>query len=130
MTLDELQESLPNGLHDAELVRLSVDYAKREAVVELNIDVGNPNARLEPEDESYRPARVLFSGVLFVVVDPPDVMYDYAGVSTIDSGSGQPRTAPQKLPPVGDGAFLCWLFVSRWNSFVRIAAQSVELEWV
>jgi hypothetical protein len=129
MTLDELQSSLPNGLHDAELVALSTNLVKREAVIELRIDVGSMESPPGKRTEVYRPARIVFSGVEFVVIDPPDARYEYLGVSTIDAGSGQPSTAPCDLPQLPDGSFLCWLFDVRWNSFIRIAAQDATLEW-
>ena len=125
MTLDQLEKSLPNGLHDAELVGLQVDYARREAVLDLNVDCSEP-----PESEPYRPARILFSGIQFLVIDLPATADAYNDISIVDAGSGQPSTAPCKLPPLPDDCFLCWLFVVRWNSFIRIAARSAALEWV
>ena len=125
MTLDELEKSLPNGLHDAELVGLQVDYARREAVLDFNVDCSEP-----PESEPYRPARILFSGMQFLVIDPPADADAYEAISIVDAGSGQPSTAPCKLPLLDRECFLCWLFVSRWNGFIRIAARSVALEWL
>lgn len=129
MTLDELQRSLPNGLHDAELVAVRTDYLKREAIIELRIDMSAADGARGQEKEVHRPARLVFSGLQFVVIDPPDARDDYLGISTIDVGPAQPSTAPRDLPPIAAGCFLCWVFVVRWNSFIRIAAQSVTLEW-
>lgn len=66
------------------------------------------------------------------MIDPPAVTggYDDAGISRLDSGTGQPETTPLDLPPLPEDCFLCWLFVSEWNSFVRIAARSVSLAWL
>ena len=129
MTLAELEKTLPNGLHDAELVGIQVDYSRRKAVLTVNVDVLDPDDRA-PENDDYRRARVVFSGIQFVVIDPPAVASDsYTNVSTIDTGSGQPRTAQCVLPPVWKGCFLCWIFVTESNSFVRIAARDVALEW-
>ena len=130
MTLDELWRSLPNGLHDAELVRLQVDYATREAAFDLNVDISRVETDVGQHEEAYRLARVVFSGIQFIAIDTPDTDDDYIGVSLVDAGTGQPRTAPGKLPWLPDDCFLCWLFVVRWNGFVRIAARSVALEWI
>jgi hypothetical protein len=123
MTLEELERRLPNGLHDAELTGLHVDYAARRATLDVNIDMSKGGAR-----SVYEPFRVVFSGLQFLVVDPPDPRGHYAGVSTIDTGQGQPATSPRPLPALDDDAFLCWIFVNRWNGFVRIAARSAALE--
>ena len=129
LTLEELERSLPNGLHDAELLALRVDYARREAAVDVNVDVGRPEAA-DQHEEAYRLACIVFSAIQFVVVDPPAVNDGYVGISLMDAGTGPPRTAPCDLPPFPEDCFLCWLFVSRWNSFIRIAARSVALEWI
>jgi hypothetical protein len=129
LILEELERSLPNGFHDAELTSLHVDYAKREAIVGLNIDFSTPEATGGSEEESYRPGRVVFSGLHFIAIDPPAPGYEYLGVSLIDSGMGQPRTNPREVPPLDEGVSLCWLFVVRWNGFVRIAAHNVTLQW-
>jgi hypothetical protein len=44
-------------------------------------------------------------------------------------GLGQPKTSPVDVPGTREGCFLCWIFVEAWNSFIRIAAQDVALEW-
>lgn len=51
MTLEELSRSLPNGLHDAELHRVTIDYATRSVQLVLKAWVGRPEKR-----EVYRPA--------------------------------------------------------------------------
>lgn len=130
MTLAELEKSLPNGLHDAELVGLEVDYAVRKAVLSVNVDIGDSDADTSPDGESYRRARIRFFGVQFVVIDPPTAGDSYSRLSMIDTGSGQPRTSPCNLPPIREDCFLCWVFVTQWNSFIRISASDVALEWV
>ena len=130
MTLDELWRSLPNGLHDAELEGVQVDYARHEAALDVNVDVGACETQAGHHEETYRPARIVFSGIQFIAIDPPDVDDGYQGISLVDAGIGQPRTVPCKLPPLPGDCFLCWFFVVRWNSFIRIAARSVAIEWI
>jgi len=128
MTLAELEISLPNGLHDAELIGIRVDYATRQAVLSVNVDIGKSDDGDLQTHESYRGARIRFFGVQFVVIDPPAAAYS-SGLSMIDTGSGEPRTSPCRLPPIPDDCFLCWVFVTEWNSFIRISAHDVALEW-
>jgi hypothetical protein len=126
LTLQNLEKSLPNGLHDAELVGLQVDYASHTASLELDIDVSAGTV----SEERYRRGRLTFVGLQFLVIDAPNAAEDYVGLSPIDSGSGEPATAKCRLPTIPHDCFLCWLFVVRWNSFVRIAARSVSHEWI
>jgi hypothetical protein len=131
MTLDELQHTLPNGLHDAELAGINLDFPAGKAALTVNVDIGDSRAddRLRDGD-MYRAARIEFAGVQFLVIDPPAIETPYSSVSMIDAGLGQPRTSPCVLPSIRKECFLCWIFVVRWNSFIRISAESVALEWI
>lgn len=93
LTLAELERSLPNGIHDAALTSVHVDYAKREAIVGLNIDLSTPEATAASEGESYRPGRVVFSGLHFIAIDPQAPGYEYLGVSLIDSDGALATTS-------------------------------------
>ena len=47
MTLTDVDRELPNGFHDAYLLRLAADYAKATLTLDLNLwigDTGRPNA--------------------------------------------------------------------------------------
>ena len=69
MTFEQLLNLLPNGLHDAELSRLSVDYEKGAVSVVIDIDVSDANAPTVVE--SSRRATIMFEGVQFVMLEPP-----------------------------------------------------------
>ena len=132
MTLDDLALSLPNGFHDAELEKLTIDYAKAEARLILDVWVAedmNPRER-----EAYRLAEVTLFGLLFWVTDPPDARYPYqmAGSKRIDSGPMDTLTKNDllKLLPVTADAFVNWIFVSDWNAFIYVAAQDTMLKWL
>jgi hypothetical protein len=123
--ISEIARSLPNGFHDAELLNICIDYANQTAALSLNLDVSNSE---DESEELSRPARLVFSGVQFVVIDPPEGECDDA-VSMIEMGDGQPQTAIRVLPPLRAEASLCWLYMSGINNFIRIAAQGATLEW-
>jgi hypothetical protein len=129
MTLDELNASLPNGLHDARLGKLAIDFTERTVSLDLNVWVGD-----EEERETYRPAELILSGLLFWVSEPPDPSYPYAlpRPLSIDAGpftDTQPKNQPA-LPPVPPGAFANWLYVRDWNAFVYVAARNASLKWL
>ncbi len=71
MTLEGLENSLPNGLHDAEVGRIAVDYEQRKARLELAVWVGNMDDPPE-QREAYKEGRIEISGLLFLVREPPD----------------------------------------------------------
>jgi hypothetical protein len=53
MTFNEILASLPNGLHDAELLRFEMDYVQRHLVFELvvwmgDMDTSHGRCRVEP----------------------------------------------------------------------------------
>jgi hypothetical protein len=126
MTFEELEHSLPNGLHDAELLAVQIDYRTQTTTLDLDIDTSAPTET----DVTYRRGRVTFADTQFLVLDSPHTSADFLGPSRVDAGMGQPSTAPCVLPELHQGCFLCWLFVERSNSFIRIAARSVTLEWL
>jgi hypothetical protein len=49
VTLEDLENTLPNGLHDAEVHKLSVDYVGRTLTLDLSVwvggDMGDPPER-------------------------------------------------------------------------------------
>jgi hypothetical protein len=126
MTFEEFITELPNGLHDAALSEIAVSYSAREAVAQIAVNVTDE----EPE-QIERDLRLTLHGLVFLVIDPPDGNYPFAKSSlTIDAGSGQPSTSPVALPPIPSDAFLAWIYVYQWNSFIRFAAARVAYEWV
>src|SRR5713101_1457909 len=114
MTLDEIQKSLPNGFHDAELRSLMIDHEAQQGKLDLLILVGTPDRVTYVEREAYRPARLTLLGLQFCVIDPPEAAYPYAerGSVSIDAGPGQPSTSMRELPSLSDGVFLHWIYVS------------------
>ena len=103
---------------------------RERAVLTVNVDIGDSDDDASQSSENYRAARIRFFEIQFVVTDPPTTGDSYSGLSMIDTGSGEPRTSPCSLPPIRKDCFLCWIFVTQWNSFIRISARDVALGWV
>src|SRR5579864_1916630 len=84
MTLEELENTLPNGLHDADVHRIAIDYAERRVTFDLAVWVGNLDDPPERR-EAYQIGRIEISGLLFIVMEPPDPKYPFSKPSiTID----------------------------------------------
>ncbi len=132
MTLDELEESLPNGLHDAEILHLVLDYVAHTARFELNVWVGDMDCPAGPERERYRRAALELTGLVFCAIEPPDFRPDYlprslASRAPVTTSGLSAVASPSPLP---DGAFEARLFVAEWNSFIQVAATNAALVWM
>jgi hypothetical protein len=128
MTLEEIQQSLPNGLHDARLNSITLDYLRRQATFELEISLADVH---KDAPEIYRPATLYLTPFLYCVIEAPDPGYPFAlnKPLRIDAGSdelihGEPTQLREPLP---EGAFTAWFFVNDWNSFIHIAALDAEI---
>jgi hypothetical protein len=123
MNLFELAESLPNGLHDAQLRRISIDYVERTAILELEISVADTDTPLE----LYRPARITLIGLAYFAIEPPDGAYLFrdARAVTIDLSEAE---KPLVSGDENESAFR--LFISEFNSFIYANAPEAQLEWL
>jgi len=134
MKLEQLENSLPNGFHDADLETISIDYVSREAVMKLLLLVGSPNAVTEEKREIYQTAELHLSDVLYFVIDTPDMKYRYTEKKSlrIDAGRAGEKSAPAPPVPLDQlptGISAYWFFVSDWNSFIHVAAMDAKLRW-
>lgn len=124
-TIEELEATLPNGLHDARLLQLTIDYATRQVVMALDVVV---NDERKPE---YREGSLHLTGVHFLVIDPPgtNATLSSSRPSMIETGAGQPSTSVIDLPSAPPGYFLQWFFVYDWNAFIRVVAKDAYFRW-
>lgn len=133
MTLKDIEDSLPNGLHDAKVRRVEIDYEKRTVKFSLLVWTGNLSSDDEASREAYQEGELTIRDFIYFVIEPPDSSYPYAGASPITIGAGsateepiQTETAlPQELPK---GAFAYWFFVNEWNSFLHIAGMYASFQ--
>ena len=134
MTLFELEQTLPNGFHDAHIQSFSVNYVTREATITLDVLVGVPDGKTEFEREAYRTCLLKLTGVEYFVIDPPDPTYAYAkpGTLWIDAGplESAKLNSKVKLPSLqSKNSFAYLFFVQDWNSSLYVAATDASLEW-
>lgn len=133
MTLQEIENSLPNGLHDAQVRRVEIDYEKRFVKFSLLLWTGDLSSEEESVREAYQESELTIKNFIYCVIEPPDPTYPYAGASriTIAAGSATEEpikteiTLPKELP---EGAFAYWFFVNEWNSFLHIAGMDASIQ--
>jgi hypothetical protein len=131
MTIDELENTLPNGLHDAEVQRMSVDYARRSLALELTIWVGSIDDPPEHR-EAYKTGRLEIGGLIFLIMEPPDARYPYRVEKRLTIDSVDPRNSlnPELLASLPGDAFCHSLFVFQWNTCMHFAGNHAELTWL
>lgn len=131
MTLEELDEQLPNGLHDAKLRSIMHNYEIATLTIHVEILTGlpdnPPSARF-----AYRDAVISFSNVLLCHIEQPEnerivgvrgsVWFRYW------------RTEPGiLLPKLSDrfpaDAFSYTLYILEWESSIHIVASDVSFSW-
>jgi hypothetical protein len=132
VTFQDLEDSLPNGFHDAKLKSVSIDYVERLLTMQVELLVGTPEA--EDRDE-YRSATLIASGLYFYVIDPPDSKYPFATKQRpvrISGDDGLPDLLSKlaaNLAQTNPGFTYHRFFSNDWNSFIYVAADDVQLTW-
>jgi hypothetical protein len=131
MTLEELDEILPNGLHDAQIKSLTHDYEKATVKLVVGILVGLPDDA--PQDRSrYRDAEIVLSRVLFCSVELPkdERSLRHQGSIWFVFNKMQADFLPTNLKNSIPPEFLCYsLYVIGWGSEIHIAASDVSFSW-
>jgi len=131
MTLEELENTLPNGLHDAEVQRLDVDYAQRKVTFELAVWVGDMGDPPEKR-EAYKSGRLEITGLIFLVMEPPDPRYPFRISSklTIDGTDARKSLDVELLATLPADSFFRSLWVNQWNACLHVAAKHAEMTWL
>jgi hypothetical protein len=135
MNLDHLLNHPHATFHDSILERVEIDYVERKAILKFQICIGGPNSKKQSLHEGKRSGQLNITGLLFLVIEPPDEKYPYQKARGLwiddgEVGAGVPKSMtklPKNLPP---GAFVHWFFVDEWNSFIYIPATGAKFKWL
>jgi hypothetical protein len=127
MTIEEVLNRTPNGLHDAYLLNISVDY--RECVLRINLNwwVG-VKSEIEEVQEAYREGTLIISGLQYFVAESPANGSSMDQPSDIDGFVTRASDVMRvSLPDLSSGASRYSIFVGKWNSFIHFAGTSAEV---
>jgi hypothetical protein len=124
-TIAEINEGLPNGLHDAEVEKITEDLHSKTLSFQLFVWVGTmddpPSQR-----ERYRRGKLIFDEVrLFSTSHPLSVDADRLVILTFEKNSNL-TLEHRAAPPFGDKDFRMFL----GSSEIDIAAGNVRFEWI
>jgi hypothetical protein len=137
MTLADIEATLPNGFHDAEVEEFVWNFRTNSASFTIVLWVA------EDGDESlevYREGRLDLKGVIFIMIDPPypreldprryrssSGTLRIDGVETTESILPNLATLTETVSPdVSPYSF----YVENWNSYIHIAAKDASLVWI
>jgi hypothetical protein len=132
MTFEELEQSLPNGFHDATLLQVSLDIVERCATVKISVHV---SADGDQDQELYRVGILEAKSVSLFFMEPPDPNYMFAlsgsgiGVSGDSVAPGQNPETDLLLRKLPSDATAYRFFLEEWNSFLYLAASEVAFSW-
>ena len=129
MTFEELDERFPNGLVDAEVTGLAVDYSNRSATLRMKLRCNPPDS---PDRDVYTPAVLTLREIFYLSIEPPDLDHLFSAKGSSITVGGHPED-PEEFPlfahlksKLPAGAFCCRFYVHDWNSFIHLAAGSAE----
>ena len=135
MTLDQLDQNLPNGFHDAKIFSFELDYVAGTAKFHLNLLVGWPDDP-EPEREAYQEAMLVVSGLCFCSIDPPYPTYPFLpdGKPVLMTGAkpkdGAPPFVLDLVAKFPADSWCYHFFVDDWNACINIAGRDAAVTWI
>jgi hypothetical protein len=131
MTLEKLEEELPNGLHDAQIRSITRNFENRSLTLEVRILIGLPDDPPGKRDE-YRNGCITFTGVELFVVEVPDASSAslwsgsvYFSVSRSDVDTFPVEIVKKLTPRINMYTF----FLLHWISNIHVAASDMTFGW-
>ncbi len=131
MTIEQIEDLLPNGLHDAQIQALALDYEQMRLVLKVLVLVGLPDQPY-PDCERYRAGEILFEGVQFCSVEYPQTVsaFQHPGALWFSYGRTSPEQIPAGVRDILPPGTQCYsLFIHKWLSHFHIAAAEVSFSW-
>lgn len=136
MTFAEIENTLPNGFHDAQLLSMSSDFVRHELRLVINADISAPD---DGGSVHYRTAHVLVQGLAFLTCEFPDPAYkpwtenegglDVQGCDTRNEPKLLASFPSELLAAIPEGMFVYTFFIGDWNTFIHLAGKSAEFQW-
>ncbi len=125
MTLTELLKPLPWGLHDAHLVKVSLDYDARSAAVDVRL-------QMDPHQTLDQLARLRFEGLEWFTALPPAARHtpedELPWIDRLPEGPLLAGASPRFSVP--SGCFVAGFYTREsWQNFA-LCAREVSLEWL
>ena len=130
MTLEELDKSLPEGLHDAQIRSYRRDFESATLTLFAKIVVGLSHEK--KNQLLYRDGEIIFHGVQCVASEFPGTASTFrdAGCVWFRFSRTAPGIISEDLSSVLAPDILRYsLFVLEWHSSIHIVAREVSFTW-
>jgi len=131
MTLEQLEEELPNGLHDAQIRSITRNFENDTLTLEVRILTGLYDD--PPEKRSaYRNGSITFIGVKVFVIETPDASSAFLArgavyfIASLTEPGSIPAQVVAKLAP---GNNMYSFFILDWHSNIHLAALDMTFGW-
>jgi hypothetical protein len=132
VTFEELGQRLPNGFHDCKIRGISADFVAKSFRLEIDLLTGVPHTA---NSEGYRVGTLTLVTPYLFFVERPDPRYRFIPNGSAIHAVGNSVTRGQRpevdplLEVLPEGACCYRFFLYEWNSFLYLAAASVEFSW-
>jgi len=131
MTLEQLQQMLPNGLHDAKIRSITRNFEEETLILAVSMLVGLPEDQPAMRDR-YRNAYITFTGVKLFVVEIPEAPSAFAAPGTVSFSADRSEAglfSAEIEAQLAEGIDRYSLFVLDWLSCIHVAAAGVSFAW-
>ena len=131
MTLEQLEQSLPNGLHDARICSFARDLDNETLVLNVGVLVGLPDDPPELQDR-YRNAIIAFTGVKLFVLECPAASSAFltpGGVFFSIAPSESGTFSREIEDHLSSDTIYYSLYVLDWESSIHLAAADMVFDW-
>ena len=131
MSIEEIESTLPNGLHDAVMRKHVVDYEQRTLDFYIDIWVGDLNSNIEDIREAYKSGVLRFEGLEYFIIEPPSEVEVIFEAFSFSAGDPSIDTIKPSviLPKPPDGTFLTYFYIYKLNAFMHICATKVNFSY-
>lgn len=129
MTLEQIDSTLPNGLHDA-LIR-SIAHNYETSTVDLDVEVLwiLPD---DPKKEHRRTATLQFAEVSLFTIQPPEnerIVGVPGSIWFVFWRTEQSELAPKLVARFLPDVLAYTIYILEWESSIHIVARDVSLLW-
>ena len=132
MNIEDVESTLPNGLHDAVLKKFEVDFEAKTATFFFNVWVGDLNSKSKEIREAYRSGVLTLHDLKYIIIDPPSAEINFK-VEPFSSSTGDHDTqnipSTINLPAAPEGTFRQWFFLYKIETFIHVCAAEAVFSY-
>lgn len=123
MWIDEIENELPNGLHDATIEGLNIDLTNRSIVFVLAIDMSEVGGKGEYD---YKRGTLEVSDFGFCDIEQPNNCEGKTFKNLRISSTGK----IDELSKIQNGYQSYYFYIPFWNSFIKFSGKTAKLSWL